>query len=104
MYSIERQAEIISTLEEHGEVKVNDLAARFDISKETIRRDLTDLEKTGILVRTHGGAVRNVMENGQPKYGPEYPVAVRSIQHFNEKNRIYKKGRYGRTKKKSGII
>ena len=36
---------------------VEDLAERFKISSSTIRRDLADLEKGGLLRRTHGGAV-----------------------------------------------
>ncbi len=90
MYSIERQSEIISLLEHNDEVIVNDLALRFDVSKETIRRDLSELEKTGVLVRTHGGAVGNQMDNGQKRFGGEYPVNVRSIRQFKEKSLICK--------------
>ena len=57
MYAIERQAEIISLLEANDEVNVNDLASRFDVSKETIRRDLRVMENQGLVIRTHGGAV-----------------------------------------------
>ncbi len=88
MYSIERKSEIISLLEKKGKVDVNDLAVRFDISKETIRRDLHDLEKDGVLKRTHGGAVLNSVGSNIPA---EYPVTVRGIQRLNEKNVICRK-------------
>lgn len=87
MYSIERKSEIITLLEQNGKVDVNDLAEKFCISKETIRRDLSELEKDGILQRTHGGAV---LSSSNVSVGQEYPVAVRGIQRFGEKNQICK--------------
>ncbi len=52
-----RQNEILDLLTAHGEVLVQDLADRFDVSVMTIRRDLALLEHEGGLTRTHGGAV-----------------------------------------------
>ncbi len=90
MYSVERKAEIISMLEHSGTVDVSDLAQKFNTSRETIRRDLRDLESNGIVKRTHGGAVLAERHNSIQK-PQEYPVAVRGIQRFNEKNEICKK-------------
>lgn len=39
------------------EVKVDELAAELEVSAVTIRRDLEFLEKEGMLIRTHGGAI-----------------------------------------------
>jgi DeoR family transcriptional regulator, fructose operon transcriptional repressor len=88
MYGIERKAEIINLLEQSGKVDVNELSGRFKSSRETIRRDLRDLEKDGILKRTHGGAVFNSSHVSSVN---EYPVAIREIQRFAEKNAICKK-------------
>lgn len=85
MYGIERKAEIINLLEQEGEVDVNSLSSRFGISKETVRRDLRDLEREGILTRTHGGGVFN---REQRKAEAEYPLTIRGIQRFAEKNAI----------------
>jgi DeoR family fructose operon transcriptional repressor len=85
MYSIERKSQIIGLLEQTGKVDVNMLAQRFQTSRETIRRDLGELEKEGILKRTHGGAV---FVNTNPSVAREYPVAVRGIQRYHEKNHI----------------
>lgn len=52
----ERQLKIISDLNEKGYVKVIDLCKDLGVSSVTIRKDLTFLEKQGILFRTHGGA------------------------------------------------
>ena len=58
MLTEERKKIILQMLEEDGIVKINQLAEKFDVSIYTIRRDLTDLEKKGLLKKTHGGAVK----------------------------------------------
>jgi len=85
MYTIARKEEIINMLELEGEVDVNTLSAHFAISKETVRRDLRELEKQGVLTRTHGGGVYNREQHNKQA---EYPIAIRGIQRFNEKNEI----------------
>jgi DeoR family transcriptional regulator, fructose operon transcriptional repressor len=57
MYATERQQYITDVLAEHGRVSVVELAGRFDVTTETVRRDLAVLESTGDLRRVHGGAV-----------------------------------------------
>ncbi len=52
-----RQGEIIGLLREKGRVSVEDLAAHFDVTPQTIRRDLTDLSDAKMVVRVHGGAM-----------------------------------------------
>lgn len=54
-----RQNRLIHLLNERGQVTVSELVALFDVSRDTIRRDLDVLEERELLVRTHGGAVRN---------------------------------------------
>jgi DeoR family transcriptional regulator of aga operon len=55
--SIERSELILQELLRNGQVSVDSLAARFSVSTATIRRDLTELERQGLLRRNHGGAV-----------------------------------------------
>jgi DeoR family glycerol-3-phosphate regulon repressor len=52
-----RQSKILEIARAEGRVVVEDLAARFDVTLQTIRRDLTDLADAGHLDRVHGGAV-----------------------------------------------
>ena len=66
MYSEERKAEIIRILDENGKVSVEELADKYQTSRETIRRDLKDLEAKGALTRTHGGAVPRKVYDGIP--------------------------------------
>lgn len=52
-----RQAEIVGLARELGRVLVDDLATRFAVTPQTIRRDLNDLCESGALTRVHGGAL-----------------------------------------------
>ncbi len=52
-----RQAEIVTLARDHGRVMVDDLARRFDVSPQTVRKDLNDLCDRRVLMRIHGGAV-----------------------------------------------
>jgi DeoR family transcriptional regulator, glycerol-3-phosphate regulon repressor len=52
-----RQTEILELARAEGRVVVEDLATRFDVTLQTIRRDLSDLSDAGHLDRVHGGAV-----------------------------------------------
>jgi len=51
-----RWEQILHELLRHGEVSVDSLAKNFKVSAATIRRDLSELERQGLLRRTHGGA------------------------------------------------
>ena len=52
-----RQADILDLARSEGRVAVEDLARRFDVTVQPIRRDLTELSDAGLLDRVHGGAV-----------------------------------------------
>jgi DeoR family fructose operon transcriptional repressor len=88
MYKIERKSEIVSILEQSGKVDVAELSQRLSASRETIRRDLQEMEEDGILKRTHGGAV---FAGSYPGSSIELPVSVREVQHPAEKDAICRK-------------
>ncbi|MFA5539407.1 MAG: DeoR/GlpR family DNA-binding transcription regulator [Gemmobacter sp.] len=52
-----RQGEILRRAREQGKVVVEDLAAHFGVTLQTIRRDLTELCEQGVLTRVYGGAI-----------------------------------------------
>ncbi|MBD7994019.1 DeoR/GlpR transcriptional regulator [Arthrobacter sp. Sa2CUA1] len=58
MLPAQRQQQIVDRLNANGQVRVNELAAALGVSDMTIRRDLTELEARGTLVKVHGGATR----------------------------------------------
>ncbi len=57
MYAEERRQEIALVVRQNGRGDVTALADRFEVTPETIRRDLTDLEQRNVLRRVHGGAI-----------------------------------------------
>ena len=92
MYSEERKAEILKILEKNRKVSVLEMAEKYNTSRETIRRDLKDLEAKGVLTRTHGGAIpREVADEIGSNVIQEYPQQVRGIRNSEEKKRICKK-------------
>src|SRR3989442_7139773 len=52
-----RRSELLELARNHSQVTVADLASKFGVSPDTIRRDLDVLAGQGLLERTHGGAV-----------------------------------------------
>ena len=57
-FAPERHAAILALLDEEGRLVSTRLADRLDVSVDTVRRDLVELEASGRLRRVHGGAIR----------------------------------------------
>ena len=57
MYAEERQQAMAQLVAERGRLSVNLLAEEYDVTTETVRRDLSALERMGLVRRVHGGAV-----------------------------------------------
>jgi DeoR/GlpR family transcriptional regulator of sugar metabolism len=57
VFGVQRRTKMLSILNENKSILVNEIAQKFQVTEETIRRDLKLLEKQGNLIRTHGGAV-----------------------------------------------
>jgi DeoR family transcriptional regulator, fructose operon transcriptional repressor len=83
MYATERQDAIAEQLLAAGRVSVAGLADHFDVTTETVRRDLDALEAAGVLRRVHGGAV----PSGRTSVA-ELSVAERQGQHEHAKAAI----------------
>ncbi len=66
MYAEERRQMICQSLETDGRVTVAELAHRYDVVTETIRRDLDALEASGLLTRVHGGAIAKRASDPEP--------------------------------------
>lgn len=58
MFANERQNKICKIIDKNGAVTTSGLVKKFDVSVETVRRDLLELEKRGRLKRVHGGAIK----------------------------------------------
>ena len=79
----ERQQGILNLLRERGKISVSSLSKTLNYSEMTIRRDLTQMEKAGLLKRSHGMALENDI-NSQP-------ITTRSFAQDHEKRTLCKK-------------
>src|SRR5262249_60262250 len=84
MYAEERQQEILRRVRAQGRVEVLALADDLSVTTETIRRDLTLLERAGVVRRVHGGAIP------VERLGFEPALAARDAVMTSEKERIAK--------------
>ncbi|NQX11080.1 DeoR/GlpR transcriptional regulator [Microbacteriaceae bacterium VKM Ac-2855] len=82
MYAPERHQAILERARTDGRVEVRELAEHLSVTPETIRRDLTSLERRGLLRRAHGGAIP------VERLGIEPEVAAREGHLAAEKDRI----------------
>ncbi len=89
MILIQRRKAIKDMFLREKAVKVSDLAKKFGVSEETIRRDLTQLEEEGLVERNYGGAI--LVEELQAAMGAIPPVNQRKLHLFEEKDAIGKK-------------
>lgn len=81
----ERKKHILELIEAHEKVTVDHLADTFDVSRETIRRYLNELEAQGKLKKVYGGAIKVSYGKIEPAY------TGRETQHKAEKSLIGKK-------------
>ena len=77
-----RQRDIYMLTLKQGSVDVSDLATRFSVTTETIRRDLSDLQERQLLRRVHGGAVPLEQLSHEPM------ISAREMLNAEEKLRI----------------
>ena len=57
MLTLERQDEILAILQKNNSATVEELSNELYVSGATIRRDLREMEKQGLIKRSHGGAM-----------------------------------------------
>jgi DeoR/GlpR family transcriptional regulator of sugar metabolism len=77
-----RKAHIVERISAGESISVAGLAETLGVSEMTIRRDLAELEKEGLLKRVHGGAVSSFGRSYEP------PYALRHGQAIDAKQRI----------------
>jgi DeoR family transcriptional regulator, fructose operon transcriptional repressor len=84
LFAEQRQQRIVEQARQAGRVDVAELAAELAVTPETVRRDLTALERQGVLRRVHGGAIP------VERLGFEPGLAARDAVRRAEKERIAK--------------
>jgi len=83
MLALERRNLIIEKLNMNGKVYVSSLSVEFDVSEETIRRDIEKLSIDGLAIKTYGGAVSNTT-----KVNLDLPYNLRKKENVEEKIHI----------------
>lgn len=83
MYAEERQQAIADLVTQRGRLSVAELADRFTVTTETVRRDLSLLERAGVVRRVHGGAVPS-----KSLAVLELAVNERDVSHSEQKDRV----------------
>lgn len=87
MLTEERHSLILKKIEEDSVVYLNDLVKLLDTSESTVRRDLTYLDKVGLLKKVHGGATALNEKNNNTK---DFKVKFRQGINKEDKLRIAK--------------
>jgi DeoR family glycerol-3-phosphate regulon repressor len=82
MLPTQRRQAILAEVSERSAVVADELAREFDVSVETIRRDLRDLQRQGLLDRVYGGATRPAGRSSEGSF------AARSTRHIAAKRAI----------------
>lgn len=85
MLAKERQNKIVEAVNKEGSVLVKELSEKFDVTEDSIRKDLSLLERKGLLKKTYGGAVKNRVNTH------ELYVSQRKGKNLKEKQAIAKK-------------
>lgn len=81
MLSNERHEKILTHLREHRTATVGKLAALLFVSEATVRRDLCEMQRIGLIERSHGGAFL-------PENSDDISVFVRITKNAKEKERL----------------
>jgi DeoR-like protein with HTH domain/DeoR sensor domain-containing protein len=84
LFTKQRQQAIAEVIARNGQATVEGLCHEFAVSPATIRRDLDELDTQGVVIRTHGGAMRI------SQAVPELPVLQRGSDQGEAKRRIGK--------------
>lgn len=85
MLALERRNIIIQTLNAEGKVIVSSLSRKFNVTEETIRRDIDKLELEGLAIKTYGGAVSNTLQTSEQPYNIRKKANIELKQKIADK-------------------
>lgn len=84
LFAEERKKRLVEYINEHHRVTGAQLCEAFDVSSATIRNDLKELDEQGLIVRTHGGAIK------KNRSGFEVPMETRTSYEMEAKSIVAK--------------
>ncbi len=83
--TVKRRNQIINDIQEKGQVFIDELSEKFNVSEVTIRNDLEQLERKSILIRARGGAI-----NFEPRVRIDHHIIEKGKINYKEKAAIGK--------------
>jgi DeoR/GlpR family transcriptional regulator of sugar metabolism len=83
LFAIERHGKVLDYINERKKASVKELSQHFRVSKVTIRRDLDELVRRGLVIKTHGGALS--LDNS---FSSEIPYEKKFMQNVEAKKKI----------------
>ena len=98
MFAEERREKILALLNQEKRVLAKDLAEKFQISIDSIRRDLSIMEEQGMLKKTHGGAIAAMKVRQSPlppeqRYGEGSPqgnaITKLAVSYIRENDTVF---------------
>lgn len=84
MLQEERHKKILEQLEENNAIRIAQISEKLGVTSQTVRRDLSELEKKGYIKKVHGGALLN-------RTNIEPPYSKRAVTSVSEKEIIAEK-------------
>ncbi|MCX8012091.1 MAG: DeoR/GlpR family DNA-binding transcription regulator [Desulfobacterota bacterium] len=85
MFPFERREKILKKLQTDGKININSNYKKLKVSKSTLHRDLTELEKEGIVIKVRGGAILPEISRFETHFD------IRMKTHVKEKKEIAQK-------------
>lgn len=97
MFAEERQNQIVALVNKNGSVRVKELSERFEVTEDSIRKDLTLLEKKGLLRKTYGGAMKvrvnvhdlNVSQRKDKNIEAKQKIAEKALELIKDGDMIF---------------
>lgn len=98
MFAQERQEEIVALVNKDGSVRVKELSEKFNVTEDSIRKDLTLLEKQGLLEKTYGGAIKkkrvnvhdfNISQRKDKNIEAKQKIAARAIELIKDGDMVF---------------
>lgn len=97
MFAEERQNAIIALLNKNGSVRVKELSEQFKVTEDSIRKDLTALEKKGLLKKTYGGAMKkrinvhdlDVSQRKEKNIDSKQKIAAKAMELIKDGDMIF---------------
>lgn len=97
MFAEERQNQIVALVNKNGSVRVKNLSEKFQVTEDSIRKDLTLLEKKGLLKKTYGGAMKkrvnvhdlNVAQRKDKNIEAKQKIAAKAMELIKNGDMIF---------------